>query len=62
MSAMHDFIERQNIAHFIEQINAETDPAKRAVIIKLLSDEEAKLASHNRKNSRLSLWPRVDTD
>jgi hypothetical protein len=39
MSAMHDFVERQNIAHFIDQINAETDPAKRAVIIKLLSEE-----------------------
>jgi len=49
MLAMHGFIERQNIARFIDQINAETDPAKRAVIIKLLSEEEAKLASHNRK-------------
>jgi hypothetical protein len=62
MSAMHDLIERQNIAHFIDQINAETDPAKRAVIIKLLSEEEAKLASHNRKIGRLSLWPCVYTD
>jgi hypothetical protein len=62
MSAMHDFVERQNIAHFIDQINAETDPAKRAVIIKLLSEEEVKLASHNRKIGHLSLWPRVDTD
>jgi hypothetical protein len=62
MSAMHDFVERENIAHFIDQINAETDPAKRAVIIKLLSEEEAKLASHNRKIGHLSLRPRVDTD
>ena len=60
MSAMHDFIERRNIAQFIDQINAETDPAKRAVLIKLLSEEEAKLVSP--KIDRLSLWPRLYTD
>ncbi len=33
---MEKFIERQNIAHYIDQLKAETDPIKRAMLQKLL--------------------------
>ena len=44
---MHDsvkgFIERQNIAHYIDQLKTEADPVRRDMLRKLLAEEEAKL-------------------
>jgi hypothetical protein len=45
---MERFIERQNIAKFTSQLQAETDPVKRATLQSLLKAEEAKLAAHDR--------------
>ena len=36
------FVERQNVARYIDLIKAETDPVKRDVLLKLLAAEEAK--------------------
>jgi hypothetical protein len=43
---MDKFIERQNIAHYIDQLNSETDPVKRATLKRLLAEEKAKQTSH----------------
>jgi hypothetical protein len=43
---MQDFVERTNIANFTERLKTETDPTKRALLLKLLAEEEAKHASH----------------
>jgi hypothetical protein len=39
---MDDFIERQNILHFTDRLKVETDPAKRAMLLTLLTEEEMK--------------------
>jgi hypothetical protein len=39
---MDDFVERQNILHFTDRLKVETDPAKRAVLLTLLTEEEMK--------------------
>ena len=39
---MDDFIARQNILHFMDRLKDETDPAKRAMLIRLLAEEEMK--------------------
>jgi hypothetical protein len=36
------FVERQNIAHYIDQLKIETDPVQRDMLLKLLAEEEAK--------------------
>lgn len=36
------FIERQNIAHYVDQLKIETDPVRRDTLLKLLAEEEAK--------------------
>lgn len=36
------FIERQNIARYIDQLKIETDPVRRDMLSKLLAEEEAK--------------------
>ena len=36
------FIERQNIARYIDQLKIETDPVRRDMLSKLLDEEEAK--------------------
>ena len=41
---MQNFMERTNIAHFAERLKTETDSVKRALLIKLLAEEEAKQA------------------
>jgi hypothetical protein len=46
MDPMEHFIERQNIAHYNDLLETETDPAKRAMLLTLLGEEEAKQASH----------------
>jgi hypothetical protein len=43
---MEQFIERHNIAHYKDLLKEETDAAKRAVLLNLLVEEEAKQASH----------------
>jgi hypothetical protein len=45
---LEKFIERTNIAHFEDLLKAETDPAKRATLLNLLTAEEAKQVSHGR--------------
>ena len=36
------FVDRQNIAHYIDQLKIETDPVRRDMLLKLLAEEEAK--------------------
>ena len=36
------FIERQNIARYLDQLKIETDPVRRDMLAKLLAEEEAK--------------------
>jgi hypothetical protein len=36
------FVERQNIAHYIDQLKTETDPVQRDTLLELLAEEEAK--------------------
>ena len=36
------FVERQNIAHYMDQLKTETDPVQRDTLLKLLAEEEAK--------------------
>jgi hypothetical protein len=43
---MDRFIERQNIAHYVEQLKTVTDPIKREMLQQLLAEEKAKQASH----------------
>jgi len=43
---MKNFIERTNVAHFKDLLKLETDQTKRAVLLNLLAEEEAKQASH----------------
>ena len=46
MDKLDRFIERQNIAHYVDQLKAETDPIKQAMLQRLLAEEKAKLTSH----------------
>lgn len=41
---MQDFIENHNIQKFNDQLKVESDPVKRAMLMKLLAEEEAKHA------------------
>jgi hypothetical protein len=36
------FVERQNIAHYMDQLKTETDRVQRDTLLKLLAEEEAK--------------------
>ncbi len=36
------FVERENIANYIEQIKSKSDPVKRKLLAKLLDEEKAK--------------------
>ena len=40
--SVNGFIERQNIAHYIDQLKIETDPIRRDMLLRLLAEEEAK--------------------
>ena len=42
---MDRFIARHNVEHFRNQLATETDDAKRRTLLRLLADEEAKLAA-----------------
>jgi hypothetical protein len=44
--AMDNFIERLNIAHYLEQLKTVTDPIKREMLQQLLVEEKAKQVSH----------------
>ena len=43
---MEKLIERQNIAHYVDQLITETDPVRRTMLQRLLAEEKAKQASH----------------
>jgi hypothetical protein len=43
---MDQFVERQNIAHYEEQLKTQTDPLKRVMLQRLLAEEKARQASH----------------
>ena len=43
---MERFVERQNIERYKHLLKLETDPAKRAMLLKLLAEEEVKQATH----------------
>lgn len=43
---MDNFIERQNITHYLEQLKIVTDPIKREMLQQLLVEETAKQESH----------------
>ncbi len=36
------FVERQNVAHYFDQLKTETDPVKRNVVLRLLAEEKVK--------------------
>jgi hypothetical protein len=40
---MDKFIERKNIAHYIDQLKTETDPTKRNTLQTLLTEETCRL-------------------
>jgi len=40
---MDRFIHEQNLAHYRKVLSETTDPTKRQTVLKLLSDEQAKL-------------------
>jgi hypothetical protein len=41
-SAMEDFVERHNIAHYSNRLKTDTDPFKRMILHDLLAEEETK--------------------
>jgi hypothetical protein len=43
---MDNFIERLNIAHYLEQLKTETEPIKREMRQQLLAEERVKQISH----------------
>jgi hypothetical protein len=44
--AMDQFVESQNIAHYVDRLETEKDQTKRAMLERLLAEEKAKQASH----------------
>jgi len=45
---MDNFIERLNIAHYLEQLKTVTDPIKREMLQQLLVEERVKQVSHSK--------------
>jgi hypothetical protein len=45
---LEKFIERKNIAHYLDQLKTETDPIKRATLQTLLAEERIKQAGHGK--------------
>jgi hypothetical protein len=43
---MDQFVERQNIAHYVDRLETEKDQTKRAMLERLLAEEKAKQANH----------------
>ena len=56
---MDRMIARLNIEHFLRKLAEETDPAKRQVILRLLADEETKLAAIEAAQPQLLPLPPV---
>ena len=52
---MEKFVERQNIAHFEDQLKAETNPVKRSMLERLLAEEKGQ-AGEPRERQDLA-WP-----
>jgi hypothetical protein len=50
--AMQNFVERLNIADFAKRLKTETDPAKRALLLRLLAEDEVKQASRHPKDDK----------
>lgn len=50
MPAVDQYVARLNIEHFKRKLAAETDPAKREMLMRLLAEEEAKLATLETKS------------
>jgi hypothetical protein len=48
---MENFIARQNVAHYLDQLRIETDPIKRAMLEKLLAEEKDRLATESRASA-----------
>lgn len=46
---MREFIARQNIVHYQEQLKTEKVPAKRAVLLQLLAEEETTITAYRRQ-------------
>ena len=42
-SSTKAFVETQNVARYVDLIKTEKDPTKRKLLLKLLTEEEAKL-------------------
>ncbi|MND04266.1 hypothetical protein D3C83_244580 [compost metagenome] len=47
---MDRYVARLNIEHFKQKLAEETDPAKREMLVRLLAEEEAKLAALEEKS------------
>ena len=47
---MEEFVERANIANFAARIKSESNSVKRALLLRLLAEEEAKLQVTLRTN------------
>ena len=45
-ASMGEFVQRHNIAHYVELLKTETDPAKREILQRLLAEERRKQFSH----------------
>lgn len=45
-SAMEDFVERHNIAHYSNRLKTELDPFRRMILHDLMAEAEAKQGSH----------------
>lgn len=53
---MDEFVERQNITHYVDQLKTEKDPSKRAMLERLLAEE---IQSRRDPLSRAVAKPRI---
>ena len=52
---MEKFVARQNIEHYRDKLTTETNEERRQMLLRLLADEEAKLAALEKTPQRKSL-------
>ncbi len=52
---MEKFVARQNIEHYRDQLTTETNEERRQMLLRLLADEEAKLAALEKTPQRKRL-------
>jgi hypothetical protein len=50
---LDQFVERQNIAHYLERLKTENDPTTREILQNLLAKEKVKQKSHEISTSGL---------